>query len=60
MRNRHCRNWILVKNLKNVENETQTLYDLVYGKKKTLKNIKNKKCTMWELEYGNKTDKEEK
>ena len=32
MRNTHCRTWIMVRKLKNVENETQTLYDLEYGK----------------------------
>ena len=28
----HCRTWIMASKLKNVENETQTLYDLEYGK----------------------------
>jgi hypothetical protein len=31
MRNKHCSSWILARKLKNVENETQTLYDLEYG-----------------------------
>jgi hypothetical protein len=33
MRNTHFRNWIVARKLKNVENETQTLYELEYGKK---------------------------
>ena len=33
MRNTHCRNWIVARKLKNVENEMQTLYDLEYGEK---------------------------
>ena len=38
------------KNLKNVENETQTLYDLEYGKKqwKTWK-IRNSHCRTWNM-----------
>ena len=34
MRNKHCRNWIVERKLKNVENETQTVYDLEFGEKK--------------------------
>ena len=34
MRNSHCRNWIVERKLKNVENKTQTLYDLESGEKK--------------------------
>ena len=30
MRNKQYRTWILAKILKNVENDTQTLYDLEY------------------------------
>jgi hypothetical protein len=33
MRNAHCRTKIVASKLKNVENETQTLYDLEYGEK---------------------------
>ena len=33
MKNAHCRTWTMVRKLKNVENETQTLYDLEYGEK---------------------------
>ena len=31
--NTHSRTWIMERNLKNVENETQTLYELEYGEK---------------------------
>ena len=33
MRNAHSRPWIMGRNMKNMENEPQTLYDLEYGKK---------------------------
>ena len=33
MRNTHCRTWIVARKLKNVENETQALYDLKYSEK---------------------------
>ena len=33
IRNAHCRTWNMVRKLKNVENETQIMYDLAYGKK---------------------------
>ena len=33
MRNAHCRSWNMARNLKNVENETQKLFYLDYGKK---------------------------
>ena len=33
MRNKICRTRIVARKLKKVENETQTLYYLVYGKK---------------------------
>jgi hypothetical protein len=36
MRNTHCRNWIVARKIKNGENETQTLYDLEYGKSEKL------------------------
>ena len=35
----------MARKLKKVENETQTLYDLEYGKK-TFKNEENEKCTL--------------
>ena len=34
MRNTYCRTGIVARKLKNVENDTQTLYDLEYGEKK--------------------------
>ena len=33
MRNQHYRTWNMSRKLKNMENETQTLYDLKYGEK---------------------------
>ena len=33
MRNPHRRTWNMARKLKNVENETQTLFDLEYGDK---------------------------
>jgi hypothetical protein len=33
LRNTDCSTWILARKLKNVENETQTIYDLEYGEK---------------------------
>ena len=33
MRNTHSRTWIMARKLKNMDNETQTLYDLKYGEK---------------------------
>ena len=41
------------RKLKNVENETQTLYGMEHGEKKP-KNMENEKCTLYELEYGGK------
>ena len=33
MRHKHCMTWNMARKLKNVENETQTLFDLEYGEK---------------------------
>ena len=33
MKNAHCRTWNMTRKLKNVENETQTLFDMEYGGK---------------------------
>jgi hypothetical protein len=33
LRNTGCSTWILARKLKNMESETQTLYELEYGKK---------------------------
>ena len=48
MKNAHCRILIVARKLKNVENETQTLYDLEYCKKhlKTWK-MRNAHCGTW-------------
>ena len=31
MKNKHCRSWIILSKLKNVENKKQTLYELQYA-----------------------------
>ena len=48
----------MVRKLKNVENGTQTLFDL--NMQKPLINLENKKCPEQELGYGEKTEKREK
>ena len=50
MRNAQFRTLILAKTLKNVENETQTLFDLEYGEKhsKTWK-MRNAHCRTWSM-----------
>ena len=50
MRNAHCRTWNMVRKLKNVENETLTLYDQGYGEKhsKTWK-MRNAQCRTWNM-----------
>ena len=45
IRNTHCRSWNMIRKLKNVENEKQTLYDLEYVGKH-LKNVVKYKCTL--------------
>ena len=47
----------MARKMKNVKNETQTLFDLEYGNKKTLKRVENEKCTLQDLEYDEKTEK---
>ena len=53
MRNAHCRNWNKARNLKNVENETQTLFDLEYVEKhsKTWK-MRNTHCRPYSSIYS--------
>ena len=48
MRNTHCKSWNMARKLKNMENETQTLFDLEYGEKhsKTWK-MRNAQCRTW-------------
>jgi hypothetical protein len=41
------------RNLKKVENETKTLFDLEY-REKHRKNVENEKYRLWDLEYGDK------
>ena len=46
----------MARKQKNVENDTQTLFDLKYGEKHS-KNVENEKCTLWDLDYGDKSEK---
>ena len=48
----------MARKLKNVENETQTLFKLNW--RETLKNGENEKCTLQDPEYGEKTENHEK
>ena len=59
MRNTQYKTWILAKNLKNVENETQNCmtWNTTRNNEKTQK---KEKCSLQELEYSKKTEKEEK
>ena len=58
MRNAHCRNWRMDRNLKIMEKEKHTFQDVKYGGKH--KNVKNEKYTLQNLEYGKKTEKKGK
>ena len=50
MRKTHCRTYIMARNLKNVENETQTLYDLEYDKQHSKTWIlRNAHCRNWNM-----------
>jgi len=55
MRNTLCRTWIMVRKLKNAENETQIPIDMEYGVKHW-KNVKIEKSTLLVLNYGEKSD----
>ena len=61
MRNAQCRTWKLTRKLKNVENETQTLYDLEYSEKhsKTWE-IRNVHCWTRNMARNNKKLENEK
>ena len=61
MRNAQCRTWKMARKLKNVENETQTLYDLEYSEKhsKTWK-IRNVHCWTRNMARNNKKLENEK
>ena len=52
MKNIHCSTWIMARKLKNLENETQTLYDLDVGRK--LNNVEYETGIMYVLEYVEK------
>ena len=45
----------MARKLKNVENGTQTLFDLDMAR--NTKNLENEKCPLQDLEYGEKTEK---
>ena len=58
MRNTYCRNWIMERKLKNVENQKHTVGHEIC--RETLKNLKNDEYTLQDLDYGEKTEKPEK
>ena len=46
--NEHCRTWSMATKLKNVEKETQTLYDLEYVEKHWNRcKMRNAHCRTW-------------
>ena len=55
MRNEHCMTWNMARKLKNVENDTQTLYEQEYGKKnrKTWK-MRKAQCKTWNMSRNSK------
>ena len=61
MRNAHFRTWNMASKLKNMENETQTLFDLEYGEKhsKTWK-MRNAHCRTWNIARKLKIKENEK
>ena len=59
MRYTHCWPWIMMKKLKNVENEKCTLQDLEYGEKYA-KNWKMRNAQVYDLEYGKKIENHRK
>ena len=52
MQNTHGSTWIMARKLNNLQNETETLYDLVCGRK--LNNVENETRKMYVLEYVEK------
>jgi hypothetical protein len=52
MQNTQGSTWIMARKLNNLQNETETLYDLECGRK--LNNVENEKRKMYVLEYGQK------
>ena len=55
MNNTHCSTCIMARKLKNLQNETQTLYDLECGRK--LNNVENETRKMYVLENWRNTEK---
>ena len=46
----HCRTWNMARKLKNVENETQTLFDLVHEEKHWKRcKMRNVHCRTWNM-----------
>ena len=52
MQNTHGSTWIMAKKLNNLQNDTETLYDLECGRK--LNNVENETRKMYVLEYVEK------
>jgi ABC-type dipeptide/oligopeptide/nickel transport system ATPase component len=51
----------LVRKLKNIENETQTLYDLEYGEKHSKRcKMRNAHCRTWNMAIKQKNEKKER
>ena len=61
MKQKHSFTWNVARKLKNVEDETQTLYDLEYGEKncKTWK-MRHKNCFTWIMARKLKSVQKEK
>ena len=54
----HCVIWNMLRNPKNVQNEKDTLWNLIYVENtETPKNVEIEKCTLCEWEYGEKPEK---
>ena len=61
MSNVHCRTWIILRKQKNMENETQTVYDLEYGKQHSnMWKMRNAQSITWSMERKLKIIKNEK
>ena len=56
MRNAHFRTWNMVRKLKIVDNETQTLFDMEYGEKHSIM-WKMRNEQLQDIEYGRKIEK---
>ena len=61
MTNAHSRTLIMLRKLKNMENETQTLYDLEYGDKNSKPwKMSNAHCRTWNMARKRKIMENEK